>query len=291
MHPGQGFGLLRKCLAPDIIADDIFRCFAQININGVVAVGFGNIVAERQIQHFRHMAQLPVVGFLSGKPRAVNAALLSGADTDNLAVLYIANAVGLCVFQGNQRKYEIAFLRVGQCFVFGYNVFQHAAVDFQVVSSLLERDAVHLLVFQGNGHVIGIDLHHVVIAAFFGFQDFQSFRLITRRDDSVSNFIFDYFSRGHVARIGKRNPVAETAHAVGAAGARVGTGQRGELYFGIDVIHFAQHSVQRITQSSACGRYMFKGGCRHHAGIFLEFFDQLPAVEGVQKVDIAGLAV
>ena len=78
---GQRLGLAGEGLGPDIITDDILRRFADIDINGVVAVGLGNILAEGQAQHLRHVAQLPVVGLLAGQTGAVYAALLPGADT------------------------------------------------------------------------------------------------------------------------------------------------------------------------------------------------------------------
>ncbi len=115
------------------------------------------------------MAQLPVIGLLTGQSRAMDAALLSRAHADDLAILHVAHAVGLCVFQGNQAQHKIALLRVGQGFIFGHHIFQHAAVDLQVVAALLKGNAVHLLVFQGNRHVVGIDGNDIIIAALLGF--------------------------------------------------------------------------------------------------------------------------
>ena len=60
---------------------------ADVHINGVVAVGLGNIVTEGQVQHLVHVAQLPVVGLLARQTGAVDAALLAGAHADGLAVL------------------------------------------------------------------------------------------------------------------------------------------------------------------------------------------------------------
>ena len=115
---GQRFGLTGKGFSPNIVADHVFRRIADVNINGVVAVGFGNIVAERQIQHLGHMAQLPVVGLLAGQTGAVDAALLARAHADDLAVLHVAHAVGLRVFQGNQAQApgRVSARRSGSCF-------------------------------------------------------------------------------------------------------------------------------------------------------------------------------
>ena len=43
---GQRSRLLGEGLGPDIVADDIFGRIADVNINGIVAVGLGDIVAE-----------------------------------------------------------------------------------------------------------------------------------------------------------------------------------------------------------------------------------------------------
>ena len=48
---GQRLGLAGKGLSPDVITNDILRGIADVNINGVVAVGLCHIVAEGQIQH------------------------------------------------------------------------------------------------------------------------------------------------------------------------------------------------------------------------------------------------
>ena len=92
---GQRRGLLGKGLGPDIVANDILRGVADVNINGVVPVGLCHIIAERQVEHLVHVAQLPVVGFLAGQTGAVDAALLAGAHADGLTIIGVAHAVGL----------------------------------------------------------------------------------------------------------------------------------------------------------------------------------------------------
>ena len=62
---GQRGGLLGKGLGPHIVANHILGRIADVNINGVVTVGLCHIVAEGQVEHLIHVAQLPVVGLLA----------------------------------------------------------------------------------------------------------------------------------------------------------------------------------------------------------------------------------
>ena len=73
---GKRGGLLGEGFGPHIVTDHILGVIAQIHINGVVAVGLGNVGTERQIQHLVHVAQLPVIGLLACQTGAVDAALL-----------------------------------------------------------------------------------------------------------------------------------------------------------------------------------------------------------------------
>ena len=91
---GQRLGLAGEGLGPDIITDDVLRGIADVNINGVVAVGLCHIVAEGQVQHLVHVAQLPVICLLTGQTGAVDAALLACTHADGLAIVGVAHAVG-----------------------------------------------------------------------------------------------------------------------------------------------------------------------------------------------------
>ena len=59
---GQRLGLAGEGLGPDIITDDVLRGIADVNINRVIAVGLGDILAERQ-------ARKPTTGSCATCPR------------------------------------------------------------------------------------------------------------------------------------------------------------------------------------------------------------------------------
>ena len=58
---GQGGGLLGEGLGPDVVADDILRRVADVNVDGVVAVGLRNIVPEGQGMRLCWPAPTPMV--------------------------------------------------------------------------------------------------------------------------------------------------------------------------------------------------------------------------------------
>ena len=171
-----------------------------------------------QVEHLGHVAKLPVVRLLAGQTGAVDAALLTGADADDLSVLHVADAVGLGVFERNEAQDQIAFLRLREGLLFRHDVCEHGLIDLQAVSALFEGDAEDLLVLDGVGLVGGVDGDHIVTAALLGLQDLQGRRLVTGGDDAVGDLGLDEQCRGHVAHVAQGDPVAEAAHAVGAAG-------------------------------------------------------------------------
>ena len=44
----------------------------------------------------------PYIGLIASQARAVDAGLLTGTDTDGHAVFYVADGIGLGVFQGDE---------------------------------------------------------------------------------------------------------------------------------------------------------------------------------------------
>lgn len=87
-----------KRMLPYILSQHVHIIFPDIEVNGVIAVSALDIVLELQAEHLRGLAQIPVVCFCPGQPRAVNAGLLPGSDADCLAALYIADRIGLGIF-------------------------------------------------------------------------------------------------------------------------------------------------------------------------------------------------
>ena len=289
---GQRLRLTGEGLGPDVVTDDVLGGVADVNINGVVAVGLCHIVTERQLQHLRHMAQLPVVGLLACQTGAVDAALLAGTHADGLAACGVADAVGLGVFQGDEGNDEVALLLLGHGLVLSDPVGQHGVgVDGQLVAALLEGDAVDLLVLHGVRLVGRVDGDHVVIALLLSGEDGQCLRLIARGDDAVRYFVLDELCSRHIADVGEGDPVAEGGHPVRTAGAGISTGQRRKLHVRGDVVHLPLHLAQRQTESCAGrGDVLERSGSGQAAGL-LQLLHQLDGVQGIQKIDVAGLAV
>ncbi len=136
----------------------------DVHVNGVVAVRAANALLKRQIQHLLVLAQIPDIRLVARKTRAVDAALLAGADADGLTVLRIADGVRLRVFQRDEGEHQIKLCVLRNLFAFRHKICQHVRVDFQLVSALLERDAENILVLNRLRLVIRVDLNNIVRA-------------------------------------------------------------------------------------------------------------------------------
>ena len=206
---------------------------------------------------------MPNIRFVAGKTGAVDSRLLTCADADGLAVFRIADGVRLCVFEGNQRNNQIAFCAFGQLFVFGDNIFKRAFVDFQLVAALFKGHAEHVFVLNGGGDIVFVNRNDVVSAFAFRFQNFKCFVGVAGGNDAVGHFALNQLCGGHVADVGKRNPVAERGHSVGAARSRVSASKRRKLFQIIDPVDFFQRVGKRKTDRRARGADVFKrSGCR-----------------------------
>ena len=78
---------------------------------------------------------------------------------------------------------------------------------------------------------------------------------------------------------------------VGAPGRGIGAGDGGELQALGKVDLRSRRRKAARAHGGAGGGDVLKGGGGGQAGGRLQLLDQLPGVEGVQKVDVAGLAV
>ena len=81
----------------------------------------------------------------------MDAALLARAHADGLAVLHIADGVGLGVLQGDEGEEHIVLGLLGQVFVLGDDVLEHLLADIQAVVSLFEGDAEDIAALDGGG--------------------------------------------------------------------------------------------------------------------------------------------
>ena len=275
-------------LLPCAFCQHIHVLFPNININGVVPVRSADAVYKLQAQYLGALAQPPVVRLLAGQSGAVYTGLLSGADADGLSVFHKADRVGLGVFQGNQGDLQISQSALRQILVLCHNVGQQGIVDGQLLSSLLKADAENLLVLQGSGNIVLIDLDHAVVAVFLGFQDFQSLLGISGGDDAVGNLSLNERSGIFIADIGQRNKISEGGHSVRASGSGVSAGQGRQLAHIVHPVDLPQRIIHGKSHSGSRRGNMLKGGGRRKAGGFLQLSYQLPAVEGIQEVDVSG---
>ena len=97
------------------------------------------------------LAQEPVVRLVARQTRAVDAALLARAHADGLAVLHIADGVGLGVLQGDEGDEHVPLGGLGQLLVVSDDVVQQGLADGEAVAALLEGDTEDVLVLHGLG--------------------------------------------------------------------------------------------------------------------------------------------
>ena len=239
------------------------------------------------------LAQEEGVGLGAGQTGAVDSGLLARAHTHGLSIIGKADGVTLGVFQGNQGYNQVDFGGFRQVFILGNNVLEQLGIDLEVISALLEGDAEDLLGLLLGGNIGGVDGNHVVAALAFGFQDFQRLVGVAGGDDTVGDLSGNQLGGGSVTNVGQGHPVAEGAHPVSTPGPGVGAGQRTCVQFG-HIVHeagFFQGIAEGLAHGGGGGRDVLEGGDRHHAGGFLQFFHQLPGVQGIQKVDVARTAI
>ena len=238
------------------------------------------------------LSQMPDVSFVACQSGAVDSGLLPCTNADCLSVLCEANGVGLCIFQCNQCDNKVALCFLRQVLVFCYYIFQKSLIDGEVISALLKGNAENLFLFLHRRHIGRVDFYDIIVALFLCFQNFQCFLCIAGRNDTIGNLSFNQLCGCCITNIAERNPVPEGGHSVCPSCSCVSQCQRGIIQT-LDIIHEAGF-FQRITHGCAdCRRgraYMLEGGCRRHTQCFLDFLYQLPAVECVQKVDVAGSA-
>ena len=217
--------------------------------------------------------------------------LLAGADADGLSAFDIAYRVGLGVFQSDQGDGQIISCRLGQLFVIGHDVGKKGVVYDQLVTALFKSDAEDLFLFDRRRYKIRIDLKDAVAALFLFFVYLKSFLCIIGGDDTVGDFSGNQACGAGVTGIGQGNEITEGGHSVGASCSGVSAGDGRQGTFVLYPVDFGFHVCQGQADGRACGRNMLKGSRCGHACGCLQFFDQLPSVQGIQQVDITGPAV
>ena len=287
----EGLGLHLEHLLPLAVAQHVLPLVGGVDVDGVVAVGAADAVDELKAEHLGVLAQVPVVGLAAGQARAVDAALLARADADGLTVLDVAHRVGLRVLERDEGDHHVDLGLGGNLLVLGHHVGEQVGRDLVVVAALLEGDAEDVLGLHGSGHVGRVDLHDVVLAGLLGLEDLERLVGVGGGDDAVGHLALEVAGHVGVAGVGQGHPVAVGAQAVGAAGADVGAGDGGELAGLVDEVHLAVGLREGLAHGGAGGGDVLEGGGGGQAGGGLQLAHELPGVEGVEEVDVAGLAV
>ena len=73
-------------LLPNAFCQHVIVVFADVNVNGIVAIGPSDVGFERQTHHFGMLAEPPNIGFVTCQSCAMDATLLPRSDADSLPV-------------------------------------------------------------------------------------------------------------------------------------------------------------------------------------------------------------
>ena len=293
LSTSEHFGFFGEVLLPLAVGQDVHVVVRDVQVDGVVAVGAADLLHPGEVHHLRVLAQPPDVGLVTGQAGAVDAALLPGANADGLTVLDVADGVALGVLERDEGDAQVTLGLLGKRLVASGDILEEVvARKVDLVAPLLEGDAVDLLVLDGGGAIVGVDADDVVRALALLAQDGQRLVREARRDDAVAHFALDEQGRRLVARVAQGDEVAVRRHAVrpARAGAGRSDGRQG-LRDVVDEINFAQRVAQRQAHGGTGGRDVLERRGRGEARGCLQLADQLPAVQGVEEVNVAGPAV
>ena len=196
----------------------------DIDIDGVVTVGPADTIDERQCHHLRMLAQPPDISLVSCQTGTVDTTLLTSTDTDGLSVLDIADRVTLCIFQGDECNDQVALGISGEHLVLSGDVLEQCGViQFDLITSLLEGDAEHLLALHGLRNIVGVDLNHIIGSLALLSENLQSLFGITRSNHTVGNLTLQQRGGNCITGIRQSNEVTIGAHTVGTTGTSIGT--------------------------------------------------------------------
>ncbi|KAH6608706.1 hypothetical protein Trco_002052 [Trichoderma cornu-damae] len=279
-------GLLLSAVLGKLTADE--------QVDGVALVGSLSALLPPDAEDALVEAHPPVVGLVAGEAGAVDARLLAGAEADDLAVDGVADGVALGIFEGDGGDGEVAGGALGE----GSGVLgsddgaERPGGDLGVVAVLLEADAVDGPGLDGAGVVVRVDLEDEVLASLLLPEDLQSGVLVAGGNDAVGDLLGDDAGGGNVHNVAEGDDVAEAAHAVGAAGASVGLGERRavDAVNVVDKVDLLLVIREREPDGGASRGNVLETGGGRLAQRLLELLDEGPRVEGVEEVDVSGRA-
>eukprot|EP00051_Salpingoeca_urceolata_P016489 m.218832 g.218832 ORF g.218832 m.218832 type:complete len:376 (-) comp18689_c0_seq6:884-2011(-) len=246
-------------------------------------------ILERQGQDLGVKACMPRVDLAACQLDAVHAALLSSTNARNLPTLCVAHRVGLCVLDGDGGNDEVPLgLRGDGCFC--HDVVQQCLGDLSVVSLLAKSDTKNLLKLVLRWSVRLVSLENQVLASFLFLQDFQGFRLVVVGNDTVADLAAEDLRCRHVHGAADGGKVPKARHGIGVAGTHVRHGLLRES-LALDLVGLFQLGRQRHKYSCTSGADVLERGCRRQTSGRVEFDDELPSVESIHKVGVAGRSV
>ena len=196
----------------------------------------------------------------------------------------------MSIFQNDERNQQIASSSFGDFLIHSGTVYQQIGGNFSLIAVLLKGNTKNLLAFGQLRLVIRVNLDDVIGALALGFQHSQGFLGVAGSDNAVRNLTVQHLGSLHIADIGQSNKITIGAHAVSTTSTCISICQRGQLQI-VHIINLFQSVAHRQSYSGACRAYMLEGSsCWQTSGLF-QLLNQLPAVEGIQKVNIARTAI
>mmetsp|Transcript_17316 Transcript_17316/g.34466 ORF Transcript_17316/g.34466 Transcript_17316/m.34466 type:complete len:323 (-) Transcript_17316:1060-2028(-) len=204
-----------------------------------------------QREHLGVLAHVPRGDLASGEFDAVNARLLSGADSHHHTVLGEPNGVGLGVFDADGGDYHVPGDVVGNGVRAVHDV-HVVARDDGVVTFLGKSHAVNLPVFHLGGGVSFGGFENNEFPPLLGFENCQRLRGVPRRHDTVADFLFEDHRRLLVHDVAHRRKIPEGTHGIGVSRPQICEGHWSESISGLP-----RHLVRRtlpIRERDSHGR-------------------------------------
>mmetsp|Transcript_294 Transcript_294/g.907 ORF Transcript_294/g.907 Transcript_294/m.907 type:complete len:423 (+) Transcript_294:243-1511(+) len=246
---------------------------------------------EGQAEHLGVCAEGPRLRLAARQLDAVHARLLARTHAHHLARGGVAHGVGLGVLDADLREHEVPLGPGREVLVLGdHGGERGGGVDDRIVAALLEARAAELSALQGRGLEARAGLEDDEGALLLGLEDLQGRLVVVRRDDPVRDLRLEELRRLGVHRVGERGKVAKGAERVRLAGAEVGVGRRGQG-LALHLVHALQLRGQGLVHRGPRGAHVLEAGGRGHPERGTRLLHELPCVEGVQEVDVPGLAV
>ena len=287
---GERLRLYCEILFPVAVSAYVLFVSVDIAVDNVIAVRSLDIVLEGEGEDLIVLSEEPGISLAACKTGAMNSGLLTCSYADSLSVYCKANGVGLSILESDKSDDKIANGTLGKILILCYDICEKGAIYLEVISALLKGDTEYLLMLNGSGNVIGIDLNDIIAALSLGLEDLKCLGLVAGSDDTVGYLALDKTCRSYVANVGKSYPVAKGAHSVSAAGSCISASE-GRLIKSLDIVYKAsllELFGKDSTYGSACGAYVLEGGYCGKARSLLQLLYKLPGVECIKEVDISG---